>query len=248
MPMPGWAPVIAAWFTAACFLLLTFKLVWISAACGVVAIAAMVHWGWELDPPAGQPAVDIGGGLRLPVYMTGSQSQAWWAMCVLMLVSASLYGCLVFSYLYLWTVAPGTWTSQAPAAGYTLAAMGLLVASSGVVGWANRGVQRNGNCRALWLALPLLAAAWTVSFLAQHDVRAAESGYGAIVHAFLSVDGFFVAVAIFLGAYALARHAAGKVDAARRVTFDNARLFWHYTVVQSLAGLMVVHGFPRLLQ
>jgi len=33
----------------------------------------------------------------------------------------------------------------------------------------------------------------------------------------------------------------------RRVTFDNARLFWHYTVAQTLVGIVLVHGFPRLV-
>jgi hypothetical protein len=37
------------------------------------------------------------------------------------------------------------------------------------------------------------------------------------------------------------------VDNVRRVTFDNARLFWHYTVAQTLVGLVLVHGFPRLV-
>ena len=47
--------------------------------------------------------------------------------------------------------------------------------------------------------------------------------------------------------FVLARNAKGMVDAVRRVTFDNARLFWHYAVAQTLAGLALVHGFPRLL-
>jgi cytochrome c oxidase subunit I+III len=29
------------------------------------------------------------------------------------------------------------------------------------------------------------------------------------------------------------------------VTLDNTMLFWHYTVLQGLAGLLIVHGFPR---
>ena len=41
--------------------------------------------------------------------MSGPASSSWWAMVVLMLVAASLFGCAIFSYLYLWVVAPGTW-------------------------------------------------------------------------------------------------------------------------------------------
>jgi hypothetical protein len=61
------------------------------------------------------------------------------------------------------------------------------------------------------------------------------------------VDGFFVAAAIALALFALARRAAGRLDRLRRVTFDNARLFWHYVVAQTLVGVLLVHGFPRLM-
>ena len=60
------------------------------------------------------------------------------------------------------------------------------------------------------------------------------------------IDAFFAAVAVVLALFALARRRAGLLDRARRVTFDNARLFWHYSVAQSLVGVALVHGFPRL--
>src|SRR5687767_5833712 len=80
LPMPGWAPLVAAWFTAAFFFSLTFKLLPLAVLCAVIGIAALLHWAWQLDPPARHPPVDIGGGLRLPVYASGPSSQAWWAM------------------------------------------------------------------------------------------------------------------------------------------------------------------------
>ncbi|HEX6155863.1 MAG TPA: cytochrome c oxidase subunit I, partial [Burkholderiales bacterium] len=104
MPMPGWAPLIGAWFTAAFFLLLTVKLVIPAAVCAIIAIAGLVRWAWGLDPAPLAKPVDIGGGIRLPTYVSGPQSHAWWAVVVLMLVSGSIYGCAVMSYLYLWTV------------------------------------------------------------------------------------------------------------------------------------------------
>jgi heme/copper-type cytochrome/quinol oxidase subunit 3 len=246
--MPGWAPLVAAWFTAAFFLLLTFKLVALASVCGAIAIAGLLHWAWQLDPPADHAPVDIGGGLRLPVYASGPSSQAWWAMVILMLVAGSLYGCVLFSYLYLWTVSPGSWPGAdgLPSALYPWAAAALLLSSSGAVALAGRTLGRRGHCYPLALAVPLLAAAIGVAFAAQRDVAPAESAYGAIVYAFLVIDGFFAAAAVVLALYALARQAAGRLDRVRRVTFDNARLFWHYSVAQTLAGLAMVHGFPRL--
>jgi cytochrome c oxidase subunit I+III len=247
LPMPGWAPLIAAWFTAAFFLLLTFKLVAISAICGVIAIVALVHWGWQLDPEPPAAPVDIGGGLKLPVYVSGPLSQAWWAMVVLMLVSASLYGCLLFSYLYLWLVSPDAWPSSLPSLAYAGASAAALVISSAVVAGADRRVASKGDCRLLWLAIPILLAGYAASVASQSTVSPTENAYGAIVYAFLAVDGWFVAVAIVLALFALARRRAGKLSALRRVTFDNAKLFWHYSVAQTLAGLAMVHGFPRII-
>jgi heme/copper-type cytochrome/quinol oxidase subunit 3 len=182
------------------------------------------------------------------VYATGPLSQAWWAMVILMVVGASLYGCLLFSYLYLWTVSPQVWprvSALAPAI-YPLAAAGLLLLSSGATALAHRTLARRGHCYPLALAVPLLAAAIGTSFVAQRELAPAESAYGAIVYAFLAIDACFVAGAIVLALFALARQGAGYLNRVRRVTFDNARLFCHYTVAQTLAGLAMVHGFPRL--
>jgi hypothetical protein len=127
------------------------------------------------------------------------------------------------------------------------AAAALLALSSAAVALANRGVSENGNCRALWLAIPLLVAGWATSFAAQWGVSPTESAYGAIVYAFVAVDAFFALSAAVLALFALARRAAGRLDRVRRVVFDNARLFWHYTVAQTLVGLLLLHGFPRLV-
>jgi cytochrome c oxidase subunit I+III len=47
--------------------------------------------------------------------------------------------------------------------------------------------------------------------------------------------------------FAIARRLASLLNRRRRVVFDNLALLWHYTVVQGLVGLLLVHGFPRIL-
>jgi cytochrome c oxidase subunit I+III len=247
LPMPGWAPLLGALFTAAFFFSLTFKQVFLASILGIAGVAALLHWAWHLDPPADRPPVDIGGGLRLPVYASGPMSPAWWAMVVLMLVSASLYACALFSYLYLWTVSPEVWPKVGTEVSFSFFIAVLLILSTVAVGLANRGVTRNGDCRALWLAVSLGLAAFGFHLAGQWQLSPTESAYGAIVHAILSIDGFFIACAVVLALLALARRRAGRLDRERRVSFDNARLFWHYTVAQTLAGLAMVHGFPRLV-
>jgi len=251
MPMPGWAPVVAAWFTAAFFMLLTVKLVVAGVICGLVAVAAMLHWAWELDPAPLAAPIDVGGGLRLPAYMSGPQSQAWWAVVVLLLVSASLYGCAVFSYLYLWTVSPQIWPSaaQLPALGYPLGEAAALLASSAALGIAGRRLLAGQRgAMTVWLAagLLLLVAAVAAELYGQRTQPPAGSAYAAAVHLLGWLGAFQASVVVTLVLFVLARAATGRLDAVRRVNFDNARLFWHYTVGQTLVGIVLVHGFGRV--
>jgi cytochrome c oxidase subunit I+III len=250
MPMPGWAPLVAAWFTAAFFLLLTFKLVVLAFACGVVAIGAMLHWAWGLDPKPPAQRVDIGGGIQLPAYVSGALSQAWWAMGVLMLVAASIYGCALFSYLYLWTVAPQHWPGAhaLPPAGYAWASGALLLAASAGCGLANRQLARGGTVHiGLLAAVACLVAAFAIDLTAHRSLSPSASGYAAVVYLLLSLEGFYIVTVVVMAWFAQARQVAGRLDRERRVTFDNTRLFLHYTVAQSLLGVVVLHGFPRLV-
>jgi len=254
MPDAAWTPVLGAVFTAAFFMLLTVKLVAPALVCGVITLAMIIWWLWETDPGPMHPSVDIGGGLKLPVYLTGPASHSWWAMVVLILVAASVYGCLVFSYLFIWTVAPQIWTAidALPAPGYPLAAAGLIALSSVAIAYASRALRESAGWRlrsALLTAIPLLVGGLAVHIYGLETTRLSpvESSYGALVYAFACIDGFFVAVVVIMALYTLARSAAGLLDRVRRATFDNMMLLWHYTVAQSAVGLVVTHAFPRLV-
>jgi heme/copper-type cytochrome/quinol oxidase subunit 3 len=131
---------------------------------------------------------------------------------------------------------------------YPVIAAGLLLASSAAIGFAKRSLRRRRSLYpGLLAALILIAAAFALDLYGHRDLSPAASSYGAIVALVLSVEGFFVTVVVVLALFAAARYAAGLLDHERRVTFDNARLLWHYTVGQSVVGLALVHGFPRLV-
>jgi cytochrome c oxidase subunit I+III len=258
MPGPSWPTVLAAFGTAAFFLLLTVKLVVPALVFGVFTIAMVVLWLWSTDPGPSHPPVDIGGGIKLPVYVTGPLSHSWWAMVVLILVAASIFASLVFSYFFLWTVSPEVWPvseEKLPAPWYPLAAALLLVGSSAALSCASRALKSartHGHWPmriALLIAIPLLIVALGIDLDSQWQtgLRPVESSYGAVVYTVIALEGFFVATVGVMGLYTLARSLCGLLNAERRATFDNTLLLWHYTVVQGLVGLAVVHVSPRLL-
>jgi cytochrome c oxidase subunit I+III len=252
--LPGWSllPLIAGAGTAAFFLFLTVKMVWPAAVGGAIALGAMLRWMWENDRGAFHPPVDIGDGIRLPVYASGPASTSWWAMVVLMLVDATVFASLVFSFFYLWTV-NDAW----PPAGITLPAgqwpivsgLAWLLSSALMVG-AGRALEPRRRAMltaALAGATVLMLAAFSADLRAwwQAGLRPSEHAYAAVVCAVLAWQGLHAAVLLVMGGYTLARSWCGLLDATRRVTFDNTRLFWHYTVAQGLAGLLLIHGTAR---
>jgi cytochrome c oxidase subunit I+III len=56
-----------------------------------------------------------------------------------------------------------------------------------------------------------------------------------------------VATLIVMTAFAIVRRLANKLEDERPAVFDNLGVLWHYTVVQALLGLLLVHGLPHLL-
>jgi cytochrome c oxidase subunit I+III len=258
MPGPSWTHFFAAAFTAAFFLLLTVKFVTLATICGVIAVGACIAWVWELDPGPAKGSVDIGGGYKLPTYMTGPSSHSWWAMVVLMLVAASLYIAYVFSYLYMWTVSPQVWApggaAGLPPLSWPAVSAALMIASLGSIYAADRLLPRPGG-RNIWVALLLFVSAIALGGavaveIAGHwstGLRPTESVYGAMVYMTNLLTGQ-LALAIFLMAmFAIARYFTGRLDAERRLSLENTELLIAYTVGQGLFGLFLIHGFPRLI-
>lgn len=256
MPGPSWPTVIAAFFTAAFFLLLTVKLVVPAIICGVLAIAMVMLWLWDTDPGPNHPPVDIGGGLALPVYATGAVSHSWWAMIVLLMVGGTLYLCLLFSYVFLWMTNPDGWfPAELRSLTWPAAAAGLYLLSGAAIHFAGRMLLRVPAASAwpfravMVLAILSVAAGVTVDLAGhlQTDLRPHQSSYAAATYMIASLQAFYAVTLVLMAGYVLARSFAGKLDGVRRATFDNTMLMWHYATLQGLIGLALVTFFPRVV-
>jgi cytochrome c oxidase subunit I+III len=255
LPGPSWLPVLAGLGTAAFFLFLTVKMFVASAIGGLIALASIFKWLWQSDPrPTGQ-LYDIGAGIELPDYMSGTQSHSWWAMVVLMLVDGSVFANLIFAFFYLWTIAPQGWPPAGmdiPGLKISVLCAAVWVASSGFVGLANRALSGNSSRLlsnvAMLIATLLMWAAFAlnVHVLLSTDVRPDMHAYGAVIFTMLAWQGLHVFLLTSMAGYTLARSWAGLLDRERRNTFDNTRVMWHYSVAQALVALAVMHA-PRVL-
>jgi cytochrome c oxidase subunit I+III len=254
LPRESWIPLLAAAGTAAFFLLLTVKLLTAAALAGTAGLALILRWLWRTDRGPAHPPVDIGGGITVPVYVTGSRSHSWWGMVVLILVAAVTWASLLFSYFYLRALAPA-WPpdgQRLPGWIWPAAAAMAWAASSAMIQAASLALGRNaqGRFRAALLAATvamLAALALDIEGHRRADLAPAGHGYGATVAAALLVQSLFVVTLVIMAAYSMLRSWRGLLGAIRRVTFDNTLLLWQYAALQAAVGLAALHMLPRWL-
>ncbi|MCZ8384583.1 cbb3-type cytochrome c oxidase subunit I [Achromobacter xylosoxidans] len=253
LPGPAWSPLLAAVGTAGFFLLLTFKLPMVAGLFGLLAVVSLWRWLWDTDTAPDRMEVDIGAGLRLPTACMGSGSHAWWAMIMLVMVCASIFGSLAFSHLFLRMAAPAKSfpVGDGLASAWVWLSAALLLGSSAMVALAGRALRRGrpGYLKsAIALAIALLSV--SVCLDAQEHWRAGlrpqASAYEASVYALVGLQAAFVAFCALMGAFTIARSAAGRLSASRRACFDSTAILWHYTVAQGCLSLGLTHGFPLL--
>jgi cytochrome c oxidase subunit I+III len=175
-----------------------------------------------------------------------------------MLVAASLFVSYVFSYLYLWIVSPEVWapggSPALPPLTYPLCSAILLACGSALVYWAEKRLPAVGRLPLLVPTLLILAAAFLAGAVGLEVLGHLRTGldpsansYSAMVFMGSILTGQAAFATIILCAFACGRLAVKRLDGKRRITFDNAALLYWYTAAQGLCGLVLVHGFPRLI-
>ena len=76
----------------------------------------------------------------LPRREEGAGSLDWWAMALMIATESAFFVCLLFGYFYLQTLHP-EWPPEIPRLHISLPNTGILLASSGVLWWAERGIR-----------------------------------------------------------------------------------------------------------
>jgi cytochrome c oxidase subunit I+III len=253
LPGPSWLPMLAGVGTAVFFLALTVKWFIPAAAGAAMALLSIFRWLWESDPAPTGRLYDIGGGVQLPDYVSGSRSHSWWAMVVLMLVDGSIFASMVFAFCYFWTIAPQGFPPpglELPQLASTCLAALLWLLSALAIWSANHALARRARVAlhtllALATLLSWLALAAHLHALWAAGLRPQVHAFAAVAYTIVAWQGLHVMVLTAMGGYTLARSAAHLVDATRRNTFDNTRIFWYYCVAQALVAIIVLNA-PRL--
>jgi cytochrome c oxidase subunit I+III len=246
---PSFVAFWAAMFTGGIFIFSTYHLWWPAAACAVLALGAILVWLWTGTAKIPEKEEkDVGLGLTLPLYASGSQSVGWWAMLITMLGDMTAYICLVFGYFFYWTIHEDFPPDPAPGPGvlWPVLAAGLLLGS-----WALTGLARRWNRRdhklAFYAGLLAAAVAGGGALLAGpwlSGLDPASHVYPAMVWMLVVWTVIHIAAGLIMQLYCVARRLAGRMTARHDIDINNVALYWHFNAIMVVLTVAVIAGFP----
>tara|TARA_R110002072_G_scaffold86774_4_gene195784 strand:- start:12383 stop:14935 length:2553 start_codon:yes stop_codon:yes gene_type:complete len=253
IPGPSPFPAAAAFLTAAFFLSLTVQAYGFAVFCGVIAVGCMLRWMWDSDPPVEQKTADIGGGIMVPIAITGPKSHGWWGLNVLMVVMGMIGVMMLFSYLYLFGIHPDVWIA-APPLEQTLGILALFGATTALawlsrrmLAWRKPGIpagQLPWITAALAATCSALAVYWDWSGWSGAGLDPVASGQGATVFAAVGYQGCLTAISALLAGYLGFRSGRGLISPPASVTLDTVARFIGYVGVQGAVLAFVIRLLP----
>jgi cytochrome c oxidase subunit I+III len=250
VPGPTFVTIFAAVFTAGAFIFSTFHLWWWALGSSLLALGAIVVWLWTGTATIPEkPEKDVGLGLTLPLYASGTRSVGWWAMLITMLADLTALVSLLFGYFFYFTARPDFPPAGLPdpAAGPLLGGLALLGAAWLATALARRMNRRDrGGAFQLAIALGVLAAiggaALLVAGIGQMEPK--KHVYPAIVCTLVIWTALHAGLGAFMQLYCSARRLARRMTAEHDIDIENVLLYWHFALLTGVLTVATLVGFP----
>jgi cytochrome c oxidase subunit I+III len=252
LPGPSFIPFWAAVSLGGFFILGTFHW-WVPATASlVIGLGVICYWLWvgtAVIPE--KTAKNVGLGLSLPLYQSGSASVGWWAMLITMLAVFTAFVSLVFAYFFFWTLHADFPPKDATGPGVFWPVLGgaLLLGSWALTLRARRcnRADRAGGFHAAMLGACVLTVAGGVAILAgprQTGMDPTTDVYPAMVWMLVVWVAFHAVAGLIMQLYCWARRLGGKMTARHDIDIHNVALFWHFVAATTLITVAVIAGFP----
>lgn len=259
LPGDSWLPLLAAAGTAGFFLLLTMGLTIIAWTCGIIAIASVIWWLWQVDQPSPAPTVQVADHVWLPVGATGAASHSWWGTIIMLVVDMTIFASFLFAYIHISMMSPISCpppNAALPAPMWPLLSCALMAGASILFEIMRRRTGKQPAISQTWLrlivfvAMVMVATGFAAEFAGQRQagLDPTAQAWSAAVAALLAYQGFHVLILLLAGGYVLARSWSGKLGADSRGTLDNTALMWHGATLQVVLGALVINLLPALME
>jgi heme/copper-type cytochrome/quinol oxidase subunit 3 len=188
---------------------------------------------------------------RLPVGGSGPRALGWWGMVWVIATEAAFFAYLLFSYFYIASMAREAWPAEgAPALRLALPNTAILLASSGAIWLAERGMRGGSRARlrlglAATLALGIAFLAIQAVELSHQSFGPGRDAYGSLFFTILGFHGAHVLAGVVMVAFATVL-AWSRGDRPARVTLHNVAMYWHFVDAVWLAVFATLYLSPRL--
>jgi len=254
IPGPTYITLIAAIAVGGIFIFPTFKMYGLMGVSIIASIAVIAVWMWTgTGEIPEKDTKDVGLGVTLPLYMSGRHSAGWWAMGITMLAVFTAYVCLVFGYIFYWTLHERFVPDDAGSLAW-IAAVGLAATTAA---WGLTMTARRANtadrarafyaCAAASVVAALAGGALIPAHLYLADLNPTVHVYAAIVWVLAIWSAVQTAIGAVMLAYCIARRAAGRMDARHDIDIVNVELYWHFTMVTNAITVALNAGVPLLV-
>ena len=176
-----------------------------------------------------------------------------WGMQLFIATEAMLFALLLFSYFYLATSSPRWPPTSKPHLLLPLIMTVILVSSSFVLRFGEKGIKRN-DIERLRLGLLLTIAMGLVFLTIQffefkihlaHE-RPGSSAYASIFFTTTSFHAAHVIVGLLMLGFITARTFVGHFDARQHAPVTAVALYWHFVDIVWLFILSILYLSPRL--
>jgi cytochrome c oxidase subunit I+III len=252
LPGPTFIAFWAALTTGGFFIFGTYHWWGLALISLVIALGVILYWLWTgtaIIPEKTEK--DVGLGLTLPLYASGSDSVGWWAMFITMMAMLSAFMSLVFGYFFFWTVRSDFPPDPVPGPGlfWPLIAGALLLGAWALTLLARRFNSANnalgfyaGLLTAIVLAIAgataLLAGPWLTRLDPTSHI------YPATVWILVIWTALQLTIGVIMQLYCVARRMAGRMTARYDGDISNVALYWHFTALTATITVAVIAGFP----
>ncbi|MGD9945943.1 MAG: cytochrome c oxidase subunit I [Burkholderiaceae bacterium] len=255
LPGNSWLPLQTAAAAGVFFLCLLFK-AYVVALLGLgLTLVLAVRWAWQTGQRSDDTGVQVRPGLRLLSHRAGrTHAPGWAGMQLGLAADATLFGSLLFGYLYLWLIAPN-WPApqQVEWRPWLVGATLAVSIGAAVSAWRARAVNKADGARPAakamrWLAsavgLGLAASAGLAAIMAAAVPPAVSHAHAAVASALLLYAAVHTALGALLAGFVWARCRAGFVSPQRCLEPELACLWWSYTLPAVLIVIGALYGLP----
>lgn len=176
-----------------------------------------------------------------------------WGMWLFIATEGMLFAMLFFAYGYLGASRPEWPPEKDPSLKYALILLGILIVSSVVLHWAERGIKRGQQMRfRVGLAITLLLG--VVFLVVQrfeyvHHLHSLTPGMNAYGSIFFTITSFHLAhlvIGMLMLSHVTARALAGHFSERKHLAVENTSLYWHFVDLVWLFVVGILYVSPHL--